>query len=165
MRQTATQALLGNLSLEDRSRGLLEALLLGYRGHIDSTTYRAFRKTGLLHFISLSGMHLGILVGIIWWLCKTAGLTKPARAIICIIAIGVFLLIVPPRAPTLRAAVICLVFCLSFFFRRKSNSLNTLSLAAITLLLIRPTNLFEAGWQLSFASVLGLILFWLDGIF
>ncbi len=159
MRQTATQALLGNLSLEDRSRGLLEALLLGYRGNIDSTTYRAFRKTGLLHFISLSGMHLGILVGIIWWLCKTAGLMKPARAVICIVAISIFLLIVPPRAPTIRAAIICWVFCVSFFFHRRSNSINTLSLAATILLLIRPTQLFEAGWQLSFASVLGIILF------
>ncbi len=159
LRETATQALLGDLSLEEASRGLLEALLLGYRRNIDSSTYRAFRKTGLLHFISLSGMHLGILIGIIWWLCKTAGLMKPTRAIICIIAICIFLLIVPPRAPTVRAAIICWVFCASFFFRRKSNSLNTLSLAAIILLLIRPTNLFEAGWQLSFASVLGILLF------
>jgi competence protein ComEC len=159
LRETATQALVGDLLLEDRSRGLLEALLLGYRGNIDSETYRAFRKTGLLHFISLSGMHLGILMGIVWWLCKTAGLMKRGRAVICIIAIGVFLLIVPPRAPTVRAAIICFVFCASFFFRRKSNSLNTLSLAAIILLLIRPTQLFEAGWQLSFASVLGILLF------
>ena len=159
LRETATQALVGDLSLEDRSRGLLEALLLGYRGHIDSSTYQAFRKTGLLHFISLSGMHLGILIGIIWWLCKTAGLMKPTRAIICIIAICIFLLIVPPRAPTVRAAIIGLVFCVSFLFRRHSNPLNTLSLAAIILLLIRPMGLFEAGWQLSFASVLGILLF------
>jgi len=159
MRQTATQALLGNLSLEDRSRGLLEALLLGYRGNIDSSTYRAFRKTGLLHFISLSGLHLGILMGIIWWLCKTVGLMKSTRATVCIIALAVFLLIVPPRAPTVRAAIISLVFCVSFFFRRHHNPINTLSLAAIILLLIRPTQLFEVGWQLSFASVLGILLF------
>ncbi|MDD5063274.1 MAG: DNA internalization-related competence protein ComEC/Rec2 [Phycisphaerae bacterium] len=158
-RATAAQALLGDSSIEENNRGLLEALLLGYRGNIGSDTYRAFRKTGLLHFISLSGMHLGILAGIVWWLCKTAGLLKRGRAIICIIALGVFLMIVPPRAPTLRAAIIVFVFCISFFFHRPPNSLNTLSLAAIILLLIRPTQLFGAGWQLSFASVLGLLLF------
>jgi len=155
----ATQALLGGPSPENQGEGLLQALLLGYRRNIDSVTYEAFRKTGLLHFISLSGMHLGILVGAIWWLCKTMGLAKRGRAVVCIIAIGIFLLIVPPRAPTLRAAIITWVFCLSFLFRRKSNSINTLSLAAIILLLIRPTDLFGAGWQLSFASVLGIILF------
>jgi competence protein ComEC len=159
LRRTAMQALVGNLSPEEASRGLLEALLLGYRGNIDSDTYRAFRRTGLLHFISLSGLHVGILIGIVWWLCRVAGLLKRGRAAVCIIAICLFLLIVPPRAPTLRAAIICFVFCVSFFFRRYSNPLNTLSLAAIILLLIRPTNLFEAGWQLSFASVLGILLF------
>jgi len=158
-KNSATQALLGTPFPEDQSEGLLQALLLGYRANISSSTYEAFRKTGLLHFISLSGMHLGILVGIVWWLCKTIGLAKRSRAIVCIIAIGTFLLIVPPRAPTLRAAIIGWVFCLSFFFRRHSSPINTLSLAAVILLLIRPTELFTAGWQLSFASVLGIVLF------
>jgi ComEC/Rec2-related protein len=159
LRESATRALVGELSAEEQSRGLLEALLLGYRGNVDNETYRAFRRTGLLHFISLSGLHLGILMATVWWLCKAAGLLKRARAVICIIAICVFLLVVPPRSPTLRAAVIGFVFCLSFLFRRYSNPLNTLSLAAIILLLIRPTGLFEAGWQLSFASVLGILVF------
>ncbi len=158
-REAAAQALLGDSSIEESNQGLLEALLLGYRGNIDDSVYRAFRKTGLLHFISLSGLHLGILAGIIWWLCKTAGLLKRGRAIVCIIAIGIFLMVVPPRAPTLRAAIIVFVFCISFFFRRPPNSVNTLSLAAIILLLIRPTQLFGAGWQLSFASVLAILLF------
>lgn len=157
--QAATAALVGDMPQDESSRGLLEALLLGYRGDVDSRTYEAFRKTGLLHLISLSGMHLGILVGMVWWLCKTAGFMKPARALICAIAVGVFLLIVPPRAPTIRAAIICWVFCASILFRRRANSMNTLSLAAIILLLTRPTQLFEAGWQLSFASVLGILLF------
>jgi competence protein ComEC len=158
IRQAAASALIGDLPQEQTGRGLLQALLLGYRRDIDSETYHAFRKTGLLHFISLSGMHLGILFGIIWWLCKTAGFMKPARAVICAVAVAVFLMVVPPRAPTLRAAIICWVFCASVFFRRYPNPVNTLSLAAIMLLLIRPTQLFEAGWQLSFAAVLGIVL-------
>ena len=159
VRGAATTALLGDLNPQDAGRGLLQALLLGDRRDIDSDTYRAFRRTGLLHFISLSGMHMGILFGIIWWASKTAGLMKPTRAVICAIAVGIFLLVVPPRAPAIRAAVICWVFCASIVFRRHSNPVNTLSLAAIILLLIRPTQLFEAGWQLSFGSVLGLLLF------
>ena len=158
-RQAAAEALLGDSLEQGPRRALLEALLLGHRGNIDSDTYRAFQKTGLLHFISLSGMHFGILVGIIWWLCKVMGLLKRGRAVVCIIATAVFVFVLPPRAPTLRAAIICWVFCLSFFFRRSPISLNSLSLAAIILLLLQPTNLFEAGWQLSFASVLGLLLF------
>ncbi|MEJ2705352.1 MAG: ComEC family competence protein [Sedimentisphaerales bacterium] len=159
IRQAATSALLSDMPEDESSRGLLQALLLGYRGEIGADTYLAFRKTGLLHLISLSGMHLGILVWLMWCLCKTVGFMKPTRAAICALAVAVFLLIVPPRAPTVRAAIIAWVFCASILLRRHSNPINTLSLAAIILLLIRPTELFEAGWQLSFASVLGIVLF------
>ena len=159
LKQITVQTLTHNLSPDDQSYGLLEALLLGYRGNIKNDIYIAFKKTGLLHFISLSGMHMGILMAIVWWIGRMAGLLKRGRAVLCLVALGVFLLIVPPRAPVLRAAVICSMFCLSFLFRRKSNPFNTLALAAVILLLIRPTNLFEAGWQLSFASVLGILVF------
>jgi competence protein ComEC len=158
-RQVATTALSDGSIPGEPDVGLLQALLLGYRKNIDSDTYEAFRRTGLLHIISLSGMHFGILIGIVWWLSKIAGLMKPARAVICIIASIVFTLVVPPNAPTLRAAVICFVFCISIFFRRNHNSVNTLSLSAIILLLARPSQLFEVDWQLSFASVLGILVF------
>jgi len=159
IRTAAAEALLGNLPPEKQGRALLEALLLGRRRDIDSDTYLAFRRTGLLHFISLSGMHMGILIATVWWFAKVIGLLKRGRSVICIIAIGVFLLIVPARAPTVRAAIIGWVLCASFLFRRRSNPVNALSLAAIILLLIRPAQLFEAGWQLSFATVLGILLF------
>jgi len=158
-RQIISRSLLDEGLIQEREKGLLEALLLGYRGNIDADTYRAFAKTGLLHFISLSGMHLGILVGMVWWLTVRIGLLKPARAFVCIVMIALFLFVVPSRAPTIRAAVICLVFCFSVFFKRYPNPLNTLAVAAIVLLLMQPTSLFEPGWQLSFASVLGILSF------
>jgi len=157
LRQIATQALLDSPYPQNQNQGLLLALMLGYRANIDSKTLIAFRKTGLLHFVCLSGMNFGIVIGIIWWLCKTAGLMKPARAIVCIIAAVVFLLVVPSNAPAFRAGIICFVLCASFFFRRHPNPLNSLSLAAIILLLIRPTELFEPSWQLSFAATFGVI--------
>lgn len=159
LRQTVTQALLDSPYPQDQNQSLLQALVLGYRADIDSKTYIAFRKTGLLHFVCLSGMNFGIVISIIWWLCKTAGLMKPARAVVCMIAAILFLLVIPPNAPALRAGIISFVFCASFLFRRRPNWVNSLSLAAIILLLIRPTELFEASWQLSFAAVLGLLLF------
>lgn len=159
VRTAATEAIMGDMPDDQSSRGLVKALLLGYRGDIGTDTYEAFRRTGLLHFLSLSGMHVGILLGVIWWLCKTIGLLKRGRAAVCIAAICIFLCVVPPRAPTVRGAIIGLVYCASVLFGRRSNPLNTLSLAAIILLLIRPTGVFEPGWQLSFACVLGILAF------
>ena len=159
LQKIATQALLGQSEPQDEADRLLLALVLGYRTDIDKGTIKAFRQTGLLHFICLSGMNFGMVIGFVWWVCKTAGLMKPGRAVVCMITAVLFLLVVPENAPAFRAAVMCFAFCGSFIFRRKSNPFNSLALAAIVLLLIRPTELFEADWQLSFASVLGILLF------
>lgn len=167
LKNIAAEALLDESIGDEEAGSLLAALLLGQRTNLDTKTYQAFRETGLAHFISLSGLHFGILVGTLWWLCKIAGLSKRARAVTCFILTLLYILIVPPRAPTLRAAVICWFFFLSVIVRRKPSPINTLSLAAIVLLLIRPTDLFSVGWQLSYSTVLGILLmckhvhFWL----
>ncbi len=153
----AARGLLDQPTSDTPGEALLEALLLGERRNIDRDTYEAFRQTGLLHLVSLSGMHLSILVLIVWWFCKVAGLTKPGRAVVCVLATAAFLLVVPPRGPTLRAAVIVWAFCAAILLRRRTSPLNSLSLAALILLLLRPTQLFEPGWQLSFAAVAGIL--------
>jgi competence protein ComEC len=159
LRKAAVKALLGGSYSKDDEDRLLLALVLGYRADIDKSTIAAFRETGLLHFICLSGMNFGILILLIWWLCKTAGLLKRGAAIACIIASILFLIIVPENPPAFRAAVMCFAFCGAFIFRRRSNTYNSLALSAIVLLLINPTGMFDASLQLSFASVLGILLF------
>ena len=154
----ATAKLLDNPYAFEQSHKLLLALVLGYRANVDTDVYMAFRKTGLLHFICLSGMNFGIVFLIIWWLCRRIGLMKPARAAVCTIASILFLLVIPYQAPAMRAAVMCFAFCASFFFNRHPNALNSLSLAALVLLLFNPMQLYEIDWQLSFAAVLGILL-------
>jgi len=158
LRTFAAEALFGETSPDDESNAMLNALLLGQSRSLGPAVFEAFRETGLAHFICLSGLHIGILAGFVWWVCRTAGLTKRPRAIVCIIVIALYVLIVPPRAPTLRAAIICWFFCLSVLVRRRPNALNTLSLSAIVLLAVRPMDIFNVGWQLSYTSVLGIIL-------
>jgi competence protein ComEC len=157
--ESATQGLMDYIPSDAQDQAMLQALLLGNRRDIDADTYEAFRKTGLAHIISLSGMHAAILIGVIWCFCKLAGLGRRARALVCMAATVAFLLVVPPRAPILRAAVVVWVYCLAVFLRRRVNPLNSLSLAAIALLLLWPTQLFEAGWQLSFGAVAGILAF------
>lgn len=156
---TAAQGLVEHMPADAQEEAMLQALLLGERRDIDSDTYEAFRKTGLAHIISLSGMNLAVLFGVIWWFCKLAGLPKRVRAVICMAATAAFLLAVPPMAPIFRATVMVWAYCLAVLFGRRVNALNSLALAAIVLLLMRPTQLFEAGWQLSFSAVAGILAF------
>ena len=103
VRSFTASALLSDIPQADPARGLLEALLLGSRRNIDPASYRDFQKTGLSHFISLSGMHVAILIAAVWFAAGFTGLLKPGRAAICLIVITLFLMVVPHRPPTTAA--------------------------------------------------------------
>jgi ComEC/Rec2-related protein len=142
------------------SSSLPAALLLGNRSGLNPAIQAAFRKTGLAHFLSLSGMHVGILAGILWGIGRLLGIGKRTRSVLCMVLLLVYALLVPPRAPTLRAVVLAQFLLLSTLLKQRSNPLNTLSFTAVVLLLFRPMDLFTAGWQLSYASVAGILFFY-----
>jgi hypothetical protein len=123
----AAQGLLEQTSSDTQEQAMLQALLLGERRDISPDTYEAVRKTGLAHIISLSGMNLAILIAVIWWFSKLAGLAKRARAVVCILATAAFLLSVPPMAPIFRATVMVWAYCLAVLFGRRVNALNSVS--------------------------------------
>ncbi len=156
--QFAADSLLDETMTDSDVRALSEALLLGQRNDLNPVIVSAFRKTNLSHFISLSGMHVAILAGSLWYLLRMAQIPKRPRAILSIALVLIYALIVPPRAPTMRAVFLSCFFFASMLIRRQINPLNTLALSAMVLLFIRPYELFSAGWQLSFLSVLGILL-------
>ena len=151
-------ALFEEADYPDHSATLAAALLLGQRGNLDAKTYAAFQRTGLAHFISLSGMHVGILAGSLWGLSRFLGLAKPLRALLCLVLLVGYGLVVPPRPPTVRALFLACFFLTSIVIHRRIRPLNTLALSAIVLLVIRPADVFSASWQLSFSTVLGILL-------
>ncbi len=151
-------ALLGQTT-DDQTSSLLEALLLGNRSNIQPQTTNAFKKTGLLHFISLSGLHIAILLTAVWFILNPLLSSRPAKALICIFVIFIFLLTVPPRAPTVRACIIAMFFCIAIITKRSPSPFNSLALAFLSILLITPTEIYSAGFQLSFACVTGILLF------
>ena len=155
-----SDSLIDESLIDNDVRAMVSALLLGNRGSINPHVMAAFRDTNLAHFISLSGMHVGILAGSLWLVLRMTGLSKRPRAVLCIVLILLYAMVVPPRAPTLRAVFLSCFFFTSVLFRRQISPLNTLALSAMVLLFFRPYELFSAGWQLSFMSVLGILLFY-----
>ncbi len=142
----------------DEADGLLAALVLGRRTNLSPQVRQAFMTTGLMHILSLSGMHVGILCGGIWMFLRILGVRQRLAAAIVLAAVIFFLYIIPIRAPALRACIIAVTFASALIFSRKPSSINTLAIAAMITLLINPRDLFAAGWQLSFGCVLSIIL-------
>ncbi len=149
------------LSDEDfsiESNSVLKAMVLGERDPAFRRLDLAFQKTGLFHFLCVSGLHLAILAGFIWLLGLLVRLPRRTAALVVMFAIIFYALLVPARAPIIRATVAVCLLCLAEITGRESRRLHTLSLAALVVLLWRPAEIFNIGFQLSFITVAALVV-------
>jgi len=141
-----------------RSGRLLNALIIGERHPALRTLNRTMVRAGIAHFLSISGLHLGVFLGFLYLLCRLIRL-QPRQAAWCVLVVlAGYVLLAEPRAPLLRSAIMAACLCLAAISRRHITSLNALALSAVILLGIDPLQLFSAGFQLSFAIVGGLIV-------
>ncbi len=145
-----------------RTLGMLEAMLLGYEGDFDPDLRQAYSETGVIHVVAISGSHLATLFlavqGLLyWWKGRRAQVAKYALGV-ALVWVYVLVAGTPPSA--VRSAVMFSVVALAFVLRREGTGLNTLCAAGIALLAAEPMWLFAVGFQLSFAAVLSLIVFY-----
>ncbi len=139
--------------------GLLETMLLGRKNNSNSDVRLAFRRVGLSHLLSISGAHLGILLGLVWLLTRWFVPNPPRAALIVLAVLLLYLMAVPLRVPIVRSGIMAGLFCAAYGTGRRVQPIQVLAFAACVVLLWRPTDLFTPGFQLSFAAVAGLILF------
>ncbi|MCE5235875.1 MAG: ComEC/Rec2 family competence protein [Eubacteriales bacterium] len=145
-------------ALFPKNAGLMKGMLFGYRTELNPSTLYAFQSTGLSHILALSGMNISLYAFLILKLIpKKYRLTR-------FFAVGLFSLlycaVTAFPASLARAAVMTQCVLLSGVFKRRSDLSSSLSLAAIILLLIAPMQLFDIGYELSFAAVYAIALFY-----
>jgi competence protein ComEC len=147
------------LACGDSDQGdLLGALILGERDPALRSLNDTMARAGIAHFISISGLHVGVFLWFVYFICSLMQFTPRRSAIIVLIVLGIYLMLAETRAPLLRAAIMATAFCISIITHRRYTSLNALAAAAIILLTIDPLQILSAGFQLSFAIVAGLII-------
>lgn len=137
---------------------LVNALILGERHPALRELNRAMVRGGVAHFLSISGLHLGVFLGFVYLLCRLASLTPRRAAGAVLVILAAYVVLAEPRAPLLRSALMAAALCLATIFQRRYAALNALAAAAIVLLGVDPMQLFNAGFQLSFAIVAGLLI-------
>ena len=142
--------------------GVAQALLIGYRDELDADIVQAYTNTGVVHIIAISGLHLGLiyvsLLQLLKWLPRRrwADLLK-AFALIAVL--WGFSLLTGASASVLRSAVMFTTIAVGqFVIARHSNIYNTLAAAAFLLLCYNPFFLVDAGFQLSFLAVAGIVI-------
>lgn len=147
------------LNIDESGAEIAQGLLLGDKFGMDKDFKESVNNTGLSHILAVSGLHISALSAGLYFLLKKLKVKPLPSFIIVTAALLVYALMCSFTASVLRALIMSVVFHLSSMLGKKHDSLTALGLSAIIILLFRPTALFEAGFLMSFSSVLGIITF------
>lgn len=134
----------------------ISAMLLGDRTEMDKNIEEQYRKTGVVHILAISGLHVAMVYSIFYVLLVPLRYFKHGKSfqiLLSIVLIWSFVVFVGFHPPVLRAALMISIVHLALVFRRKSNIYHSLLFSACILLLLNPNFLFEVGFQLSYAAV------------
>ncbi len=143
--------------VKERSIPLVSSILLGDREKIPEGLMDSFVKTGTIHFLAISGLHVGILVVSLHYLLRLLGLNTKHLAIIIIFVTFLYAVITGMKTPIIRAGIMVATYYGAFIFNRRWDLTNSIAQAVFVILLINPSDLFNVGFQLSVLAVLGII--------
>lgn len=143
------------------------ALITGDRSGIDQTDLEALRDSGLAHILAISGLHMAIMAGTIYFIMRwllaaipSVALIYPIKKISAVLALAggaVYLLISGGAVSTQRAYIMAAVMFIAIIVDRPGVTLRNVALAALIILFLRPESLLDVGFQMSFAAVAALV--------
>ncbi|MAI07659.1 MAG: hypothetical protein CMF61_01740 [Magnetococcales bacterium] len=151
------------------SESVLVALLAGKRTYLTEEIYNAYRSSGLAHLLAISGLHIGLVAGFVFFglrkvlafspfLALNYNLKMPA-AILAVFACLFYTAIAGATLPTLRAFLMVSFIFFALLLGRLHNTLRILMLTLILVLFIWPESIITASFQMSFVAVFALTLF------
>jgi competence protein ComEC len=145
-----------------QEKAVAAALLIGYKQDIDSDLMKAYSNTGVIHVIAISGLHLGLiyglLIGIFNWMPGSTIKKWIAPPVMLLVLWG-FALLTGAGPSIVRAAVMFSFIIIATMVKQNSSILNALAASAFFLLLLHPFYLWDIGFQLSYAAVLSIVLY------
>ena len=133
-----------------------KGLLLGDRIDLSYEDYTAFRISGISHIVAVSGLHVGIVIAFLFFL------TGRRKYLSCILGLPLLFLvaaIVGFRPSVNRACMMQALLLISMAAEREYDGITALSFSALVMMILNPMVVIDIGFQLSFASVMGIFLF------
>jgi len=154
---------LAALDMEGQTMAIVTAMTLGDRTLLQRDTRDLYSRVGASHLLALSGLHLGIIVGLfLTWMNGRLLLSRWRRPVGVLVLLFIWTYTFVAGMPTslLRAALMTSVFVVASLLQRYGSPLQHLLLTAIVMMLWRPMAVFDVGAQLSFLAVAGILLFY-----
>ena len=143
----------------DRERaGVLNGILLGDRGDLPNALNEDFERTGTSHVLATAGLHVGMVVVLLLGSLGFCRVAHRPGLLLAMAMLVVYALMAGGRPSVVRAVLMAGVVLFGLLLEREPDLPNTLALAALVLLIYNPQNLFEPGFQFSFATVITIVL-------
>lgn len=139
------------------SAPLISSMLLGNRIDLSSETIDNFMKTGIIHFIAVSGFNVGIVVFTIAAPLRFLGLNQTLLTIIILVTVIFYAFLTGLNPPVLRASIMAAIFFCSFLVRRQWDITSGIFTAIFVILVRNPSDLFNIGFQLSVLATVGIV--------
>jgi competence protein ComEC len=152
----ANRALPRLLRLTPDDAGMLNAMLLGDRDRLNHALRLGFERTGSFHLFVVSGMHVALLAGGLFWLFRRLRLHPIAATLATIALATAYALLTGFGAPVQRALLMSSIFLLARLLSRTRNAANGLGAALLGVLILSPASLFESGFQMTFLAILAI---------
>jgi competence protein ComEC len=157
---------LDSLFLPDPQVGsVLRSMLLGDRSFVERQESTNFQKTGVFHVLVIAGLHVGALAGFLFWIGRKLRLRPGWTIAFTLTALLAYVAVIEQRPPVVRAALMAAIVVVGRLFYRRLDVLNSAAIAALILLVARPTALKDSSFQLTFLAIGcigGLALPWLE---
>lgn len=147
-----------NFGTEELS--IMQALLLGQRNDISEETYDSYKDAGAVHILAVSGLHVGILLLILQFLLYPLERLKNGRKLKLVLVVALlwaFAFIAGLSASVVRAVTMFSFLAYAMYLNRPANKFNILSLSLFFILLLKPTYIFQVGFQMSYAAVFAIL--------
>src|SRR5262245_53897353 len=145
-------------ALPPASAALLAGLLLGERSDLPREIDDAFRRAGVYHVLAVSGFNVAILASSVFVSLTFIGIGRRTTAVVAMAVVVGFACVVGAQPSVVRATIMAVLVLLALLLDREASVINSLALAAIVVLALRPGDLHDPGFQLSFAATTGLVL-------
>lgn len=140
----------------NQTAGLLRGLLLADRTEIDYETKQNFINSGVIHILAVSGLHVGYIL--LFFIIVFGRFNIYLRSVLTIVGLLCFMIITGIPASVFRATLMSIILVIAFLSGRSTNLLNSIALSAVIILLVKPFEILNPGFQLSYSAVLSIAL-------
>ncbi len=155
LRENIIHLIQQNVSSE--SAGLLIALTTGNKSYLSAETVDNFKASGVMHIMAVSGLHLAVFSGSVYWILKKLRVPKLPHILVSVLSVFFYASLAGFSKSIMRAGIMMVILMAGRLFKEKSDALNSLGLA-VFIICLNPYAVTDAGALLTVTAVLGLLV-------